>query len=224
MENLSTIDSSSNNNNNNNLHYSTTSTSNTTITFIKSEADVTKFSFINKYSISSKILILTEEKIFSKYSTYINTLLRNFTSNINYFTYYIHEGDFFKNDEIVNKVFSFMLERSFDRSSCIIGFGGGKITDLAGYIASVYQRGIDNILIPTNLLSMVDASIGGKTGINHLKYGKNLIGTVYQPKHIIINLWILDELNEELISEGMSEMIKMFSMFDAEAFFLLFYK
>jgi len=62
------------------------------------------------------------------------------------------------------------------------GFGGGKITDLAGFIASVYLRGINLVLIPTTLLSMVDASIGGKNGINNLEFGKNLVGTIYQPK------------------------------------------
>ncbi len=132
-------------------------------------------------NLNSKIILLTEEKIFKKYQNYIeNDLLT--LDGLNYHIYFVKEGDFFKNEEIVNKITAYMLEKSFDRYSCILGIGGGKITDLAGYIASIYQRGIDCVLIPSTLLSIIDASIGGKTGINDLKYGKNLIGTVYQPK------------------------------------------
>ena len=132
---------------------------------------------------NTKILLLSEEKVFKKYENYLeNNLLKTQSYKLDYHNFLVMEGDFYKNEETVSKIISFMLEKSFDRSSCIIGFGGGKITDLAGYISSIYQRGIDCVLIPSTLLSIIDASIGGKTGINDLKYGKNLIGTVYQPK------------------------------------------
>jgi len=126
-----------------------------------------------------KSLIISEKKLYIKFEKYINLLAE--ILNINLYIQFIEEGDFFKQDYEVNKIHEYLLENNFEKNSLIIGLGGGKITDLSGYIASTYFRGISLILIPTNLLAMVDASIGGKTGINHYKYGKNVIGTINQP-------------------------------------------
>jgi len=126
-----------------------------------------------------KALILTEQKLFQKFQKYIEQISE--ILNLNVFIYFIEEGDFFKQAYEVNKVHEYLLDNNFEKTSLIVGLGGGKITDLAGYIASTYFRGINSILIPTNLLAMVDASIGGKTGINHYNYGKNVIGTISQP-------------------------------------------
>lgn len=111
-----------------------------------------------------------------------------------------------------------MFKNNFTKKSCLISFGGGKITDLGGYCASVFLRGIDSIYFPTTLLCMVDASIGGKCAINNLNYGKNLIGTFSQPKYVIINLDIITKYEDinVIIKDGMSEMIKKFLLFDSD--------
>jgi 3-dehydroquinate synthase len=94
-----------------------------------------------------------------------------------------------------------------DRHSLVIGLGGGVVTDLAGFIASCYMRGIDAVYIPTTLLGMVDAAIGGKTGVN-LPNGKNLIGTITHPRQILISLSTLKTLDPREISAGLAEVIK----------------
>ena len=88
-----------------------------------------------------------------------------------------------------------MFERGFDRNDQIICLGGGVITDLGGFLSSIYMRGIQYISIPTSLLAMVDAAIGGKTAIN-TSYGKNLIGSFYLPKDTIIFVKFLESLDK----------------------------
>ncbi|MBN2767585.1 MAG: 3-dehydroquinate synthase [Campylobacterales bacterium] len=129
----------------------------------------------------------------------------------------IPDGEAYKNMEsiefILDKLFSFKL----DRKSMLIAFGGGVIGDMTGFCASLYQRGIDFIQIPTTLLSQVDASVGGKTGVNN-KYGKNLIGTFYQPKAVYIDPDFLDTLPSREFAAGVAEMIKIAVTFDADYF------
>lgn len=100
-----------------------------------------------------------------------------------------------------------LLQHQFGKDSCIIAIGGGIVTDLAGFVASTYCRGIPLIMIPTTLLGMVDASIGGKTAVN-VPQGKNLIGTIYQPASIFIDPNCLSTLPPVEIRNGFSEMIK----------------
>jgi 3-dehydroquinate synthase len=110
-----------------------------------------------------------------------------------------------------------MLKLGFGRDSCIIALGGGVTGDLAGYVAATYQRGIPFIQIPTTLLAMVDASVGGKTGID-LPAGKNLLGAFYQPKRVYISLDTLDTLAERQFLSGLAEVIKSAIIRD-QAFF-----
>ena len=105
-------------------------------------------------------------------------------------------------------------------NSLIIGMGGGVITDMVGFIASIYMRGIDHILVPTTLLGMVDASIGGKTGINAQK-GKNIIGTFKQPETVIIDPVFLNTLNTGQIINGLAEVIKYGLICDDKLFFYI---
>ena len=110
----------------------------------------------------------------------------------------------FKNYELlVNKI----LKKGIDRKSTIVSIGGGTVGDLSGYIASTILRGVKHILIPTTLLSQVDSSIGGKTGINS-KFGKNLIGTFYQPSEVFIDPKILETLPVRQLKSGYAEIIK----------------
>lgn len=105
----------------------------------------------------------------------------------------IPDGEEYKTLETVTNILGECFEQKLDRKSLLIAFGGGVIGDMTGFTASLYQRGIDFIQIPTTLLSQVDASVGGKTGVNN-KYGKNLIGAFYQPKAVYIDPSFLDTL------------------------------
>ena len=115
----------------------------------------------------------------------------------------------------------FLLDRLFDhrldRKSLLIAFGGGVIGDMTGFAAAIYQRGIDFIQVPTTLLSQVDASVGGKTGINN-RFGKNLIGAFHQPKAVYIDTHFLRTLPKREFAAGVAEIVKMAVVFDGEFF------
>jgi 3-dehydroquinate synthase len=100
-----------------------------------------------------------------------------------------------------------MFEKGLGRDTCVLALGGGVVTDLGGYVAATYCRGIPLIMIPTSLLGMVDASIGGKTGLN-TDYGKNLIGSFYQPQKVFIDPAVLRTLPIKELKNGIVEMIK----------------
>ncbi|MFA4890986.1 MAG: 3-dehydroquinate synthase family protein, partial [Candidatus Gracilibacteria bacterium] len=107
----------------------------------------------------------------------------------------------------VERIANEMVEKNFDRSSCVIALGGGVVGDIAGLVASTFMRGIPIIQIPTTLLAMIDSSIGGKTGVN-LKAGKNLFGTFHQPAAIFIDPHFLKTLATKEIRNGLAEAIK----------------
>ncbi|HHD80854.1 MAG TPA: 3-dehydroquinate synthase, partial [Campylobacterales bacterium] len=129
----------------------------------------------------------------------------------------IPDGEEYKTLDTVVDILDELFTHKLDRKSLLIAFGGGVIGDMTGFTASMYQRGIEFIQIPTTLLSQVDASVGGKTGVNN-RFGKNLIGAFYQPKAVYIDTDFLDTLPKREFSAGMAELIKMSVMFDAEFF------
>ena len=106
------------------------------------------------------------------------------------------------------KIIELLLRKNFTREDCVIGVGGGIVGDLSCFIASIYKRGIKFINIPTTLLAQVDASIGGKSGVNHSHFGKNLIGTFYQPKIVLSDLSFLRSLNKRELVCGYAEILK----------------
>ena len=111
----------------------------------------------------------------------------------------------------------FMLDNGFTRKDCVVAVGGGVVGDIAAFAASCYMRGIDFYNVPTTVLSQVDSSIGGKTGVN---FGgiKNIVGSFYQPKKVIIDPDVLDSLDRRQISSGLAEAVKMAATFDADLF------
>ncbi|QTM69418.1 3-dehydroquinate synthase, partial [Buchnera aphidicola (Hormaphis cornu)] len=126
-------------------------------------------------------------------------------------------GEQHKNMQVVEEVISKLIQKNYTRDSVLIALGGGVIGDLTGFIASIYQRGIRYIQIPTTLLAQVDASIGGKTAVNH-SLAKNMIGSFWHPEIVIIDLDFLKTLpNKELIS-GMAEVVKYAVAFDVRFF------
>ncbi len=129
----------------------------------------------------------------------------------------IEDGEEFKTLATVEGILNELFEAKLDRKSLLIALGGGVIGDMTGFTASLYQRGIGFIQVPTTLLAQVDASVGGKTGVNNA-YGKNLIGAFYQPEAVYIDTDFLKTLPKREFSAGIAEIIKMAVMFDKEYF------
>lgn len=129
----------------------------------------------------------------------------------------VQTGEESKSLDGYEKLLSTMLEGGFSRKDCVVAVGGGVVGDLSGFAASCYMRGIDFYNIPTTLLSQIDSSIGGKTAIN---FGgvKNIVGTFYQPKKVLIDPELLSTLDERQISNGLAEAIKMALTSDKELF------
>jgi len=129
----------------------------------------------------------------------------------------IEPGEEHKIQSTVDEVIKLMIEMEADRSTTLVGVGGGVITDLAGYIASVFMRGISFGFVPTTLLGMVDASVGGKNGIDVGVY-KNMVGVIRQPKFLFYDYSFLSTLPEKVWSDGFAEIIKHACIKDAVAF------
>jgi len=119
----------------------------------------------------------------------------------------VPDGEEAKNVATLNKLWNWLGAAGFTRSDLIVGLGGGAITDLAGFTAASWLRGLDWIAVPTSLAGMVDASVGGKTGINS-EYGKNLIGAFHSPSAVIIDTNFLETLSDRDFAAGMAEVIK----------------
>lgn len=117
------------------------------------------------------------------------------------------DGEAYKNSETLNLIYDALLQNRCERSTTLIALGGGVIGDLTGYAAATYLRGVPFIQIPTTLLSQVDSSVGGKTGINH-PLGKNMIGAFYQPQLVLADIDTLQTLPSREFSAGMAEVIK----------------
>ncbi len=127
------------------------------------------------------------------------------------------DGEAYKNSETLNTIYDALLQNRCERSTTLIALGGGVIGDLTGYAAATYLRGVPFIQIPTTLLSQVDSSVGGKTGINH-PLGKNMIGAFYQPKLVLADTDTLQTLPKRELSAGMAEVIKYGLIRDADFF------
>ena len=127
------------------------------------------------------------------------------------------DGEAYKNSETLNKIYDALLQNRCERSTTLIALGGGVIGDLTGYAAATFLRGVPFIQIPTTLLSQVDSSVGGKTGINH-PLGKNMIGAFYQPKVVLADIDTLKTLPQRELSAGVAEVIKYGLIRDADFF------
>ncbi|MCK9535648.1 MAG: 3-dehydroquinate synthase [Pseudomonas sp.] len=117
------------------------------------------------------------------------------------------DGESYKNWETLQLIFDALLRDKHDRKTTLIALGGGVIGDMTGFAAACYQRGVNFIQVPTTLLSQVDSSVGGKTGINH-PLGKNMVGAFYQPQAVVIDTATLQTLPSRELSAGLAEVIK----------------
>ena len=163
--------------------------------------------------IEGKVAIITNPKVSGLHINYLTNHLK--AKELHIIT--LPDGEEYKNIKSINYALDRLFDAKFDRNSTLIAFGGGVIGDMTGFAASIFLRGIKFIQIPTTLLSMVDSSVGGKTGINN-KYGKNLIGSFYQPEAVFIDTHFLSTLEKREFAAGMAEVIKMAVMFDKEFF------
>ena len=152
-----------------------------------------------------KILVISNEEISNLYGKKLLNNLKdnNFKAQI----FLINAGESHKNLKTLSEIYDVAFEFGLDRNSIIIALGGGIVGDVSGFAAATWLRGIEYIQIPTTLLSMVDSSVGGKTGVNHPK-GKNLIGAFNQPKAVFIDPETLKSLPKREFSAGMAEVIK----------------
>jgi len=164
-------------------------------------------------SFNNKVAVITNDRVAP---LHLDTLLSHIQAD-NLTVVTIKDGEEYKNMETIEYILDNLFEARVDRKSTLIAFGGGVIGDMTGFCASLYQRGIEFIQVPTTLLSQVDASVGGKTGVNN-RYGKNLIGAFYQPSAVYIEPKFLDTLPSREFGAGVAEIIKMAVMFDKEFF------
>ena len=123
------------------------------------------------------------------------------------YTLFFNANENNKNNKIINQILEIMLKQNFSRSDCLISIGGGITGDISGFAASLFKRGLKFINIPSTLLSQVDSSIGGKTGIN-TKFGKNLVGSFYQPNLVISDIEFLKTLPKRELTCGYGEILK----------------
>lgn len=155
--------------------------------------------------------IITNTTIYSHYAPTLADLFGDCPVLI------IDDGENYKNFSTINRLAEDLLKSGANRTSTLWAFGGGVIGDITGFLASIYMRGIPYFQIPTTLLSMVDSSVGGKTGVN-LEHGKNMIGTFHQPSGVFIHVNFLKTLNDREFRSGLSEVIKSALLADPELF------
>lgn len=157
-----------------------------------------------KHILNKNIAIITNETVGPLYLTKLKKALSGSKSIIDIV---LKDGEQYKNQESLDLIYETLLKNKYGRDSVLIALGGGVVGDITGYAAATYMRGIDFIQVPTTLLSQVDSSVGGKTGINHA-FGKNMIGAFYQPKLVVIDVNCLHSLPETELSAGLAEVIK----------------
>ncbi len=162
-------------------------------------------SIIKPYIEKKQLIIITDENIKRIYMKDIMLKFKQITKKLNLIS--IPFGEKTKSFEFYESICERILQLNIDRNVVIAAIGGGVIGDLAGFVASTILRGVDYLQIPTTLLSQVDSSVGGKTGIN-TRFGKNLIGTFYQPKLVIIDIKFLRTLPLRELKSGYAEILK----------------
>lgn len=160
-----------------------------------------------------KVILLWDEAVFSGYVAEIGNALENDGKEV--MAVSLEGGESAKTIDSYAKIMKIISEFNLTRSDVIFGIGGGTVMDLAGFIASTYKRGVELVQLPTTLLAACDASVGGKNALN-MGEEKNVIGTFYQPSLVVIDTRFLDELSDEVFSEGCAEIIKMGYIGDAD--------
>jgi len=157
-----------------------------------------------KHILNKNLAIITKATVGP---LYLEKLKKGLTNSKSIIEIVLKDGERYKNQESLDLIYETLLKNKYGRDSVLIALGGGVVGDITGYAAATFMRGIDFIQVPTTLLSQVDSSVGGKTGINHA-LGKNMIGAFYQPKLVVIDVDCLQSLPEPELSAGLAEVIK----------------
>jgi len=158
-------------------------------------------------SLGSKIVIISDARVKDLYGVSLAKTLQGELLTI-------PDGEQAKTKQIQESIIDTLFHMNCGKDTVLVALGGGITTDLVGFISSIYKRGVPLVLIPTTLLAIVDAAIGGKTAIN-TPFGKNLIGTLYHPKAIFADLATLSTLSEKEWMNGIAEILKMGLIFDS---------
>ncbi|MDN7131011.1 3-dehydroquinate synthase [Halomonas sp. MC140] len=159
---------------------------------------------LTPYLAGQQVMIVTNETIAP---LYLDKLCASLPDGVEVRTVVLPDGEQYKTIEHVSRIWDALLEAGFNRRCTLVALGGGVIGDMVGYAAASYQRGVAFIQVPTTLLSQVDSSVGGKTGVNH-PLGKNMIGAFWQPKAVLIDIESLKSLPRRELSAGLAEVVK----------------
>lgn len=171
--------------------------------------------WLQPLQLGQKALLVSNPAIFRRYGEQVMTSLTE--SGLQVAHCLLPAGERYKTLASIQKIYDAALSHRLERSSTVIALGGGVIGDMAGFAAATWLRGIAFVQLPTSLLAMVDAAIGGKTGVNHPQ-GKNLIGAFHQPRLVLIDPLVLASLPPREFRAGMAEVIKYGVIRDAELF------
>lgn len=163
----------------------------------------------------TEVVIVTNEVVAPLYLDAVKTGLTKPGRRL--LTLVLPDGEAHKNQATLTRIYDFLLQNNLSRKVVLVALGGGVIGDMTGFAAATYQRGVDFVQVPTTLLSQVDSSVGGKTGINH-PLGKNMIGAFKQPVVVLIDPTVLTTLPARELSAGLAEVIKYGLIGDAEFF------
>jgi len=156
-----------------------------------------------------RAFVITDSNLFSFY--------KDFLKNLSQHIFVFEAGEESKNINTLMRIYDFLIDKSADRHSLILAFGGGVVGDTAGFAAATYMRGAKLIQLPTSLLAMVDSSVGGKTGINYGGY-KNIIGSFYQPEAVFVDVAFLKTLPEREYLSAFAEVVKYGMIRDKKLF------
>ena len=173
---------------------------------------------VSKVYNGRRIFIVTDDNVNKYYGDKVVSSLKNKDFEVKLLS--LEPGEKTKNFNTLPTVYDALLDFNLTRSDLIIALGGGVIGDLAGFVASTYLRGVDFVQIPTSLLAQVDSSVGGKVAVD-LERGKNLVGSFYHPKCVLIDPEVLNTLDNRFLIDGMGEVIKYGCIKDSKFFDLL---
>lgn len=172
-------------------------------------------SAMSELKLGKKVLLVSNPGIMKRYGERAIASLQ--TAGFTVATHLLPAGERYKTLASIQKLYDTALEHRLERSSTMVALGGGVVGDMTGFAAATWLRGVNFVQVPTSLLAMIDASIGGKTGVNHPQ-GKNLIGAFYQPKLVLIDPDVLQTLPSREFRAGMAEVIKYGVIWDADLF------
>jgi 3-dehydroquinate synthase len=176
---------------------------------------LTDEALLRRYVLSKQVLVVTNDSVAPLYLAKLRSAFNDRQCD----EFILKDGEEYKNQQSLFSIYDLLIAKQHHRDTTLIALGGGVIGDITGFAAATYQRGVSFVQIPTTLLAQVDASIGGKTAINHPQ-AKNMIGSFYQPKAVIMDLTTLHTLPAREFRAGLAEVIK-YALLDSDAFLSL---